>query len=312
MSDLPTIVDSLKGVGVSGTAAVAAWKVFGPSLGIFGDNMGKWTERWSEGFFRISDRAARKLGDKAEQPGEVPPRIMQRVVTDGAWANDPVVEEYYAGLIAGSRSSDGSDDSNLSTIALLAGLGSREVRLHYVIYRTIRLGLQFGWRMGPGEGRTAAAVYLPTDSVAQAMDLPVATVVTEVPRWIASLGRLELIESATWASGPPESLTRAARPADWEAPAHGMFVLPSWLGVDLALKADGGDLNVGGFLFGYGWDEVAEVQYDARTAAFPKAPSNFEALEALRERTSTGDRMDDHPDRGWALPDLPTHSDAEP
>lgn len=288
--------------GLEATAAWQAIRVFGPSLKALGGNMGKWTDKWSANFFRISERAAEKLGDAADQPGEVSPRILQRVITDGAWCDDPVAHDYFAGLVAASRNPDGSDDSNLSTMTLLAGLGTREIRAHYLLYLSIRHGLHGGWRVGTTSGRNPCKVYLPLDEFVRGMALHDWK---ELPRVIASLARQGLIDDE-WAFGDSEGLKPLTD--KWQPPAPGLVVLPSYLGIDLALKADGpGPVGTADFLYGVGWTEVSGVEFDSSRAAFPAAPKTWAELQSLREKCGF---VVDLPDPGWAVPVRQTVDDS--
>lgn len=297
---VPEVVQALSSAGMPVSGAYVAYRVFGDSLSALGSNLGKWTDQWSTNFLRISERAEKKLGEAAAEDGEVPPRILQRVMTDGAWCDDPVAQDYFAGLVAGSRTADGQDDSNLPTITLLAGLGSREIRAHYVIHLAIRKGLQGGWALGMTEGRNSAQLYLPFSAFAAGMGTDVATASRTAPEIIATLTRYQLLADDPWSCGPPDHITKGIVRTDWEAPAAGFIVSPSWGGLDLALKADGPtQMGPSSFLFGVGWTGIPEVTLDVMEAGFPAAPRTFAELTTLRESTGAVSGSDEV---GWALP----------
>lgn len=295
---LPETVNTLQDAGVATGSAWTLYRVFGPSIGAFGGNLGKWTDRWSQNFLRISERAEKKLGPKTEIEGEVSPRIIQRLVTDGGWCDDSVAQEYFAGLVASSRSEDGLDDSNLPTITMLAGLGSKDIRLHYLVYRSVRLGLNGGWFTGASDGRKPLRVFLPMVELARGMDTSVEDLLQALPGVVSTLVRFELLES-DWAVGLPAHMKNLA-PPDVDEP--GMVVTPSWGGIDLAIKSDGaGTLAPAQFLFGAGWSELPEdVSFDHTCAVFPSAPKTYEALAQLRERVGFPGEV---PEPGWSLPE---------
>lgn len=297
------VVLALSPAGMPTAGALAAYKLFGPSLAAFGGNLGRWTDRWSAGFLGITDRASTKLGDKIDAPGEVPPRILQRVMTDGAWCDDDVAQDYFAGLVAGSRSINGEDDENLAAANLLSGLRARDIRLHYLIYSSIRQGLMGGWQLGVSAGRNAAQLYLPDQAVASVLQMSLKDAHRMAPAIIATLARNDLIADAPWAWGEPKSIAEALISKGWDPPAPGLVVTPSWAGIDLALRADASGFDVSDFLYATGWEQLAvEVPVNGQIAAFPSAPKTQQGLTSLRERAGhTGDA----PGVGWAIADLP-------
>ena len=278
------IVQTLTGAGLTGTGALVAWRVFGASLAALGTNLGKWTDRWTANFLRISERANEKLGDRADEPGDVSPRVLQRVITDGAWTDDPVALDYFAGLVAGSRSPDGGDDSNLPSVTLLAGLGARHIRAHYVIYLAIRRSLYGGWYMGTTEGRTAAQIFIPYEEFSRGMAIAPSLAPTVAPGIIATLARVGLIEPQPWGTGGSDVLAPLMNGSD--PGTTGIFVSPSWLGLDLAIRADGPSEpnSVSRFLYLAGWHDPLGIDCDDSCAQFPFAPSNATALTELRDR----------------------------
>lgn len=303
------IVQVLTDAGWPAAGVLTAHKVFGPSLGVLGTNLGEWVDKWTTNFLRIADRAETKLGSAAEDPGEVPPRVMQRILTDAAWTDDPVSQDYYAGLAASSRSEEGNDDSNVPLLSVLASLGSRDIRLHYLIYKAIREGLHGGWSMGQSEGRTPATLYLPATAVAQGMDWSVEEAVRTMPEVVATLARVGLIEQQPWATGGGPSLNRVGG-RSWEAPAPGLVISPSWLGLNLAIRADGPSaVSTSHYLYTMGWTELPEVEFDAGQALFPKAPATQEALMALREKVGHAHNL---PALGWAISNLPVEVGEDP
>jgi hypothetical protein len=54
--------------------------------------------------------ARRKLGIRAEQPGSIPARTLQKLLTDGSFVDDEICAEYFGGVLASSRSQTGRDD----------------------------------------------------------------------------------------------------------------------------------------------------------------------------------------------------------
>lgn len=300
-------MEVLTHAGVPAGGATVAWKVFGPSIVALGSNLGKWTDRWSTNFLRISERAHEMLGDAADDEGEVPPRIVQRVVTDGAWCDDAVAQEYFAGLVADSRSKDGQDDSNLPIISLISRLATQDLRGHYAIYAAIRVGLRGGWKLGSSTGRNAATVCIPMESFASALGADIARAVEVAPNILATLAREGLIENH-WASGSAKGLQKMSR-REWDPPAFGIAARPSWAGIQLAIKADGpGRLPTADMLYGGGWRAIPEIVIPEDECTFVDAPEGWEQLEKLRESVGHVAGWPNE-DFGWALPRPPVAED---
>jgi len=57
------------------------------------------------------------------------PRLVSRIVEEGSWSDDDVVQAHWAGLLASSCTADGKDEANLVFINLLNQLTSVEVHI---------------------------------------------------------------------------------------------------------------------------------------------------------------------------------------
>lgn len=90
-----------------------AYKVLEPSANVIGDHLASFTERRVENLQNINKSLEHKFGvDQLEDPGEVAPRIIRGLLEEGSYIEDDVGAEYFAGVVAGSRSEDGSPSSS--------------------------------------------------------------------------------------------------------------------------------------------------------------------------------------------------------
>ena len=99
--------------------------------------MQNWTERRVNNVANIFSRAKEKLGDRIEEPGSIPPRVLKEVLDEGSFCDDPLTAEYFGGVLASSRSQVSRDDRGASWSALVARLSTYQVRSHFLIYRAI-------------------------------------------------------------------------------------------------------------------------------------------------------------------------------
>jgi hypothetical protein len=91
-------------------------------------------EHWKDRIKARLDRTARSAREKADdRPLEAPERIMFKVLTEAAFSDDEIVAEYLGGVLAAS----GPDDSGASIVGQIGRLSSRELRLHFSIYREL-------------------------------------------------------------------------------------------------------------------------------------------------------------------------------
>lgn len=113
-------------------------KLLGPSAEYLGGEAANLIRKCNINVATIFQKAARKLGTRLDEPGQVPPRILKGVVEEGAFVEDPLVAEYLAGVLAASRTSNPKDDIGLGMLATLKQLSTYDLRLHYLFYRSFR------------------------------------------------------------------------------------------------------------------------------------------------------------------------------
>ncbi len=113
-------------------------KVLGPTLDDFGEDLRKWTARRKESFARILEHARRKLGSRIETYGQVNPRVLKGILSEGTFCSDELMAEYFGGVLASSRSEISRDDRGASFVTLIGRLTTYQIRAHYIFYRTVK------------------------------------------------------------------------------------------------------------------------------------------------------------------------------
>ncbi|MDE0122285.1 MAG: hypothetical protein OXS33_11215 [bacterium] len=117
------------GVAVVGSAWVGK-KLLGPTLDAIGDDFQK---LYAAGRDRIISRAADKVDD-LDDGKRANLRVARDVLWNGTFSESDVCVEYYAGLLAASRSADGLDDEAAPFVDAVKSLASRQLKLHYGLY----------------------------------------------------------------------------------------------------------------------------------------------------------------------------------
>ena len=110
-----------------------AKKLLGPTLDAIGGDL---QELYAAGRDRIISRAADKVDDLNDRK-HANLRVARDVLWNGAFSESEVCVEYYAGLLAASRSADGVDDEAAPFVDAVKSLASRQLKLHYGLYRSL-------------------------------------------------------------------------------------------------------------------------------------------------------------------------------
>lgn len=130
----------------AGEVAKASGGVLSRLLGPTADEMGVQLQQWyvRRNVARVASRAEAKTDTAAD--GAIPPRVAAEVFEKAQWADDEFVAEYLSGVLATARTPDGKDDRGVSWTALVGRLSADQLRLHYILYRGIRiLGVRQNW-----------------------------------------------------------------------------------------------------------------------------------------------------------------------
>jgi len=114
------------------------YKLLGPTAVYLGGKTKELTERAVSNIERIFLNAKEKLGDKIEQPGEVPPRVLRGTVNEGAFCEDKLAAEYLGGVLASSRGEGRRDDRGVVMNAMISRLSVYQLRTHYIFYHIIK------------------------------------------------------------------------------------------------------------------------------------------------------------------------------
>lgn len=240
------MVDPVSATVVGGGLAVLASKdllnkLLGPSADYIGGEAKNFVEKQHHNVNRIFRSALTKLGDKADQPGTVAPRVLKNVLDEARFCEDELAAEYFGGILASSRTKEGRDDRGVAIAQVVKGLSVYQIRTHYIFYRIVKslfdgsgLNLQV-----PSEARQAS-VLLPHSVWVDAMGFSKHEDDHLVANHVAlSLKRLDLIAHAAWGS---EDFLKSEGLR--EVDSDGVVFAPTGFGAELFQWAHGrGDLS---------------------------------------------------------------------
>lgn len=166
-------------IGGLGAAGVAAQKLFGPTLSEMGSDINKLYRRGRD---RILIKAANRVDNQND--GKVPNlRVARDVLWNGVLADSEVCAEYFGGILASSRTDNGVDDSSIHYVDTIKSLSSKQLHLHYCIYRSLQDHLlkdQIKINPGSESDLMALRVYFPFSRAQKVgltieLDLPILT-----------------------------------------------------------------------------------------------------------------------------------------
>lgn len=119
---------------VEGTTIVSglyvAKKILGPTLDTMGEDLKRLYVAGRDRVFSAAERKIENLDDG--QRANL--RTARDVLWHGAVTEDAVSAEYYGGLLAASRSSDGQDDTAIPFVNAIKSLSRRQLKMHFDIY----------------------------------------------------------------------------------------------------------------------------------------------------------------------------------
>ena len=232
-------MDTNTGLVILGTAIGSAKiveKILGPTAEYVGDGLKNWTEKRVENIARIFNKAHKKLGNRIDLPGAVPPKVLKHILDEGSFAEDELAAEYFGGVLASSRTGIARDDRGAAFVDLVGRLTSYQLRSHYIFY-TIFKNLFNGtnFTVTSDDMISKLQIYIPRTVYEEGMDFTSDEVVDNIVfHALFGLSKEQLI-AEDFAAGNVDLMKKAFR----SATEPGIVVSPSPLGAELFLWAHG-------------------------------------------------------------------------
>lgn len=110
----------------------AVKKLLGPTLDEIGNDLQK---LYSTGRDKIIAVAIRKSNVKDGKKANL--RVARDVFWNGSFTDEAICAEYFGGILASSRSTDGKDDRGVYYTDIIKSLSSQQLLLHYIIYHSL-------------------------------------------------------------------------------------------------------------------------------------------------------------------------------
>lgn len=162
-----------------GLGAIAAYlgkdgisKILGPTAEYLGNELQEFTRKRISNVGQIFSNAEKKLGDKVNETGSIPPKVLKTIINEGSYSEDSIALEYFGGVLASSRTEFSSDDRGARIAKALDNLSCYQLKCHYLLYSSISQTFKNknqSFRMH--EGRVKLEVFIPLDGFVSAMNL---------------------------------------------------------------------------------------------------------------------------------------------
>lgn len=239
-------MDSTELAAYIGPGALA-YRVLGPTADLLGDELRAWTERRLRNLGNIFSTLEHKYGSggiEGLDEGAISPRVLRGILDEGSYIEDEVGTEYYGGVLAGSRTVDGRNDSAVALIEVMNTLSSPQLRAHFLIYAAAQQSLACSERFDPlapyeapdgGWRRVAVPRSAFEAAIAASGVAPSEDSISSVMR---GLRRTELIHAVGgWLTAEPAELQTTEFNAKW--PCAALVCTISNFGIELFCAAHG-------------------------------------------------------------------------
>lgn len=228
-------------------AAKLVEKILGPTAEYIGMSAETWAKKRVENFQRILLLAQQKLGSRIDAPGQVPPKVLRTLLDTGSYSDDPLAAEYFAGVLASSRTTTHRDDRGAAHATLVDRLSAYQLRTHYLIYSAIAK-LYYGTERDPMIGTGKLVIYIPYADYCQAMAFEGDESTRDFVLMTQSFYGLEANKLVgEWYGGQTDHLAKRTEGSclihKFEFPSEGIVVEPSVVGFQFFAWAHGmGDI----------------------------------------------------------------------
>lgn len=111
--------------------------VCGPTAKYVGGEIKSYTEIGVENLKRVFRNAAKHIQAQNKTEGQVPPRILKEILSEGYFCEDEVQAMYLGGVLASSKGPVSRDDRGISYCSLISSLSTYQLRTHFILYSAL-------------------------------------------------------------------------------------------------------------------------------------------------------------------------------
>lgn len=223
------------GLALLGSAKIIQ-KLLGPTADYIGEGIKNLAKKRLENISNIFAKSVYKLGDKIDEEGSIPPKVLMRILEEGSFCDDELSTEYFAGVLASARGNNPRDDRASYLLTKLNSLSIYQIRSHYIFYYLIRktyIGSKYSFS---NNDVYKMEVFIPFSTYAIAMDFnkdEMDNIEILLDHVLHGLDRESLLSNFKY--GPLEYMKTSYK----KATAGGILYTPTAMGAELFLWAHG-------------------------------------------------------------------------
>jgi hypothetical protein len=125
----------------SGLAAALGAKllldVCGPTAKYVGGELASYTKTGTQNLCRVFKNAAKQIRAQNKTQGQVPPRVLKEILSEGYFCEDELQALYLGGVLASSKGPVPRDDRAIAYCSLVNSLSTYQIRTHCIIYSAL-------------------------------------------------------------------------------------------------------------------------------------------------------------------------------
>ena len=110
------------------------YDVCGPTAQYLGGALASYTKTGVENLQRVFEYAAQRIHARNKFEGQVPPRVLKDVISEGYFCEDALQASYLGGVLASSKGPVSRDDRAVAYCSLIGSSSSYQLRTHYILY----------------------------------------------------------------------------------------------------------------------------------------------------------------------------------
>ena len=256
-------------------------RLLGPTADYVGGEVKDLIQKCNVNLDNIFIKATQKLGEKINEDGTVNPRVLKRIVDEGRFCEDELVAEYFGGVLASARTTNGRDDRGATYAQLTSEMSAYQIRFHYLCYFWFRqIFVKSELRLTFDEDLEQMWILLPYSFLVTAMDFSEKEPAMEILlHCISGLAREDLIGIDAW--GNAEHLNSRGVSRRWKKISEaGMTARPTQFGIDYFLWAAGaGSVNRSHFLLA-----------DLKLPKLPEIKFQGEPIKLIESQNKAGEQ----------------------
>lgn len=254
--------------GISSGATAVLYQLLSPSAKVFGERIGGLSEVACDNIESVLRKVANKISD--DSVGTIPLRVGKSILQEVPYSDNEITQEYFAGVLATSKTQDNIDDRGVYFNDLVSKLSSYQLRAHFIFYSLVNekflnsdLNVQVGKQANDMGIVMSSNEFLDTMNVSESMSETISGHI------FSGLSKEDLITGAAYGHSDKLNISKVSKiKNNEELESHILKYTPTSLGAELFLWSIGrGDLPAYKFLDIDNTENLSEIEFNMPQSA---------------------------------------------